>query len=81
MMRVFALFAVLCLAAVPLRAGDETPLTVFAAASLRGALEEIAESYPAPLSLAFGGSGTMARQVAAGAPWWLRIVPVGQATV
>lgn len=68
MTRVLALFAALCLAAAPLRAGGEAPITVFAAASLRGALEEIAKAYPAALSLAFGGSGTMARQVAAGAP-------------
>lgn len=68
MFRVIALLAAFCLAAAPLRAGAETALTVFAAASLRGALEEVAEAYPAPLTLAFGGSGTMARQVAAGAP-------------
>lgn len=43
-------------------------VTVFAAASLRGALEEIAAGTPNEVSLSFGGSGTMARQVAAGAP-------------
>lgn len=43
-------------------------MTVFAAASLRDALEEIAAAFPTPLVLAYGGSGTMARQVAAGAP-------------
>jgi molybdate transport system substrate-binding protein len=51
----------------PLRA-DPQPVTVFAAASLRGVLEEIAASYGAEVSLSYGGSGTMARQVAAGAP-------------
>lgn len=48
--------------------GTDAPVTVFAAASLRGALDEIANDYPAPLRLSFGGSGTMARQAAAGAP-------------
>lgn len=43
-------------------------VNVFAAASLRGALEEIAADVPGDVSLSFGGSGTMARQVAAGAP-------------
>lgn len=44
------------------------PVTVFAAASLRGALDEVASDFKAPVSLSFGGSGTMARQIAAGAP-------------
>jgi len=44
------------------------PVTVFAASSLRGALDEAATSFAAPVSLSFGGSGTMARQIAAGAP-------------
>ncbi len=47
---------------------DPPPVTVFAAASLRGVLEDVTESYDSTLSLSFGGSGTMARQVAAGAP-------------
>jgi len=68
MSRIAVLFSLICVLAAPLRAGAETPVTVFAAASLRGALEEIAAAFPAPLSLAYGGSGTMARQVAAGAP-------------
>ncbi len=56
--------------ATPARAQDTglAPVTVFAAASLRGALEEIAADYPAPVTLSFGGSGTLARQAAAGAP-------------
>ena len=66
MIRFCALLTLFCGLALPLRA--EAPLTVFAAASLRGALEEIAEAFPAPLALAYGGSGTMARQIAAGAP-------------
>lgn len=44
------------------------PVTVFAAASLRGALDQIAQGYDAAVSVSFGGSGTMARQIAAGAP-------------
>jgi len=44
------------------------PVTVFAAASLRGALTEISEGYGAEVTLSFAGSGTLARQIAAGAP-------------
>ncbi len=44
------------------------PVTVFAASSLRGALDEVVASYAAAVSLSFGGSGTMARQISAGAP-------------
>lgn len=47
---------------------QEPPVTVFAAASLRGALEEITQIYPTPVTLSFAGSGTIARQIAAGAP-------------
>lgn len=58
--------AVLALAGAPALADRAT--TVFAAASLAGTLDEIAATYPAPVTLAYGGSGVMARQVAAGAP-------------
>ena len=44
------------------------PVTVFAAASLRGVLDDIAAQYDAPVVLSFGGSGAIARQIAAGAP-------------
>ncbi|MEQ6248599.1 molybdate ABC transporter substrate-binding protein [Sulfitobacter sp. HNIBRBA3233] len=44
------------------------PVTVFAAASLRDALSEIARSFPQEVTLSFAGSGTLARQIAAGAP-------------
>lgn len=44
------------------------PITVFAAASLRDALTEIADGFGAGVTLSFGGSGTLARQIAAGAP-------------
>lgn len=61
---VLALVLALIAAAAPAR----EPVTVFAAASLRGALEELAATHDAPVQLSFGGSGTIARQVAAGAP-------------
>lgn len=55
----------LCLLLAPgLRA--ET-LTVFAAASLKGPLDEVAADM-ADVTVAYGGSGTLARQVAQGAP-------------
>lgn len=50
----------------PAQAASDAPL-VFAAASLRGALDEAAEAYGGAV-LSYGGSGTMARQVAGGAP-------------
>tara|TARA_R110000823_G_scaffold58642_2_gene141141 strand:+ start:165 stop:890 length:726 start_codon:yes stop_codon:yes gene_type:complete len=48
--------------------GQPAPVTVFAAASLRGALDEVAEGFGAGVSVSYGGSGTMARQIDAGAP-------------
>lgn len=54
---------------LPFAALSQTaPVTVFAAASLRGALDQVAAGYDAPVALSYGGSGTMARQIAAGAP-------------
>jgi ABC-type molybdate transport system substrate-binding protein len=43
-------------------------ITVFAAASLRGALDEIAALSDTPVTISYGGSGTIARQIAQGAP-------------
>ena len=43
--------------------GQPAPVTVFAAASLRGALDEVAEGFGAGVSVSYGGSGTMARQI------------------
>jgi len=60
------LLTLLCLM-MPLRAATE-PVTVFAAASLRGALSKIASGYGSDVTLSFAGSGTLARQIAAGAP-------------
>jgi len=42
--------------------------TVFAAASMRGALDEIAALSTTPITLSYAGSGTIARQVSIGAP-------------
>lgn len=50
------------------RARAAERLTVFAAASLKPALDEIASGWAEPLALSYGGSGTLARQVAEGAP-------------
>jgi molybdate transport system substrate-binding protein len=62
-----ALFAlILTLSAPPATA--ERAVTVFAAASMAGPLEEIAEASGSRIVFAYGGSGAMARQVAAGAP-------------
>ncbi|TMM55196.1 molybdate ABC transporter substrate-binding protein [Sulfitobacter sabulilitoris] len=60
--------AAVCATPVPARAQAQDPVTVFAAASLRGALDDIARTYPAPVVVSYGGSGTMARQIALGAP-------------
>ena len=57
--------ALLCTAVLPAAARD---LTVFAAASLRGALDEVAALSDTPVAISYGGSGAMARQVAQGAP-------------
>lgn len=47
---------------------ERAAVTIFAAASLRGALDEMASNYGGDVRVSYGGSGTMARQVAAGAP-------------
>lgn len=64
----FAAFLIIFCGMLPAAAAAQDRVTVFAAASLRGVLEDIAESHPEDIALSFGGSGTMARQVAAGAP-------------
>ncbi|TYC54177.1 molybdate ABC transporter substrate-binding protein [Rhodobacterales bacterium] len=50
----------------------ETPLTVFAAASLRDAMEKIGAAFQektgTPVVFSFAGTGTIARQIEAGAP-------------
>ena len=62
-----ALFIAFSAITTSLRA-DPAPLTIFAAASLRGALDALAQDYDRPVQLSYGGSGTLARQIAAGAP-------------
>lgn len=59
-----ALWCVMTLA----RPVQAQPVTVFAAASLRDALTEIAANFDPGITLSFGGSGTIARQIASGAP-------------
>lgn len=67
MTQAFAFFFVLILGTSQL-AAERAAVTVFAAASLSGALEATAAGYEGKVTLSFGGSGVMARQVAAGAP-------------
>lgn len=43
-------------------------ITVFAAASLKTALDAVAEDYPGEVTLVYAGSSALARQIAAGAP-------------
>lgn len=52
--------------AAPLAA--QSPVTVFAAASLNGALEAALADYPRDVRVSYGGSGAIARQVSLGAP-------------
>lgn len=65
MRSLIALFLSVLTLALPAQA---QPVTVFAAASLRDALTEIAADYSEEVTLSFAGSGTLARQIAAGAP-------------
>jgi molybdate transport system substrate-binding protein len=64
----------LVLAAAPLRCApaESAPLTVFAAASLAESLQQLASAYEkesgVPVRVSFAGSGTLARQIEAGAP-------------
>lgn len=64
-MRFLTIFAV-CLTGANTRA--ETPVTIFAAASLRGPLERVFAEAGIDSRTSYGGSGTLARQVAQGAP-------------
>ncbi|MEP2027506.1 MAG: molybdate ABC transporter substrate-binding protein [Paracoccaceae bacterium] len=47
---------------------SDTPITVFAAASLKSALDQVAKDWPGKVTISYGGSGTLARQVDQGAP-------------
>lgn len=57
-------FAVL-LAALPVTAD---PVRVFAAASLQGPLDHVAVKWDGEVTISYGGSGAIARQIAQGAP-------------
>lgn len=64
MMRIVSIILMVLILATPLRAQD---LVVFAAASLKGPLDLIAANFGG-VTVAYGGSGTLARQVSFGAP-------------
>ncbi len=69
MLRIFCLLTIVCVGlAGPRAARADEPVTIFAAASLRGALEAALEGAEARTQVSYGGSGAMARQVAQGAP-------------
>jgi molybdate transport system substrate-binding protein len=72
MRRLSSVLLLLLLALAPVRALAQDPVVVFAAASLRTALDGAAADYHAqggaPTSISYGGSLTLARQLAAGAP-------------
>lgn len=69
--RLATLAAALALAALPLRAAADTVL-VFAAASLTGALDRVAEAWAAETGhravMSYAGSSALARQIQEGAP-------------
>ncbi|MEO9779848.1 MAG: molybdate ABC transporter substrate-binding protein [Sedimentitalea sp.] len=52
----------------PLGTRADTPVTVFAAASLKSALDELGTAYAGPVQISYGGSSTLARQIQHGAP-------------
>lgn len=64
-----ALLAALCLAALPVRAED---VSVFAAASLKNALDEVAAQFTSEtghrVTISYAGSNTLAKQIIEGAP-------------
>ncbi|MFN3209623.1 MAG: molybdate ABC transporter substrate-binding protein [Roseovarius sp.] len=69
MIRIFHLLTIVCtVVAAAGHARADDPVTIFAAASLRGALEAALDGAAADVRISYGGSGTMARQVAQGAP-------------
>jgi molybdate transport system substrate-binding protein len=64
MTRLLMCFLTMIMMAAPVQARD---LVVFAAASLKGPLDEIAGAF-GDITISYGGSGALARQVASGAP-------------
>ncbi|MES0884676.1 molybdate ABC transporter substrate-binding protein [Roseibium sp. SCP14] len=71
MFRRLLLFCILLLACLP-PAAAQAPLTVFAAASMREAMERVGTAFEEETGnkviFSFAGTGTLARQVEAGAP-------------
>jgi len=67
-----AFFTVLALFLLPVTASSQPPVTVFAAASLTDSLKQVADAYKAmtgrTVTLSFGASSTLARQVEQDAP-------------
>jgi molybdate transport system substrate-binding protein len=66
------LLLALLVLSIPLAAAQQQPLTVFAAASLTDAMQDVSAAWVqaghAPLRLSFGSSSTLARQIEQGAP-------------
>jgi len=65
---VIALAIWFCAAAAAGMRAAERPVTVFAAASLRGPLDEAIAAWGGQAVVSYAGSGTLARQILAGAP-------------
>jgi molybdate transport system substrate-binding protein len=69
--RRIAFFTVLALCLLPVAASSQSPVTVFAAASLTDSLKLVADAYKARtgrvVTLSFGASSTLARQIEQGA--------------
>jgi molybdate transport system substrate-binding protein len=69
---ILAAFASLVLAAAPMFARAAPPVTVFAAASLKNALDDVAHAYEtatgAEVKVSYAASSAIARQIEAGAP-------------
>lgn len=68
MRAIFSHIAAVCTLFWPAWAIAQSDVTVFAAASLRDALEEAVAGYEGQVVVSYGGSGQIARQVAQGAP-------------
>ncbi|WP_103762375.1 molybdate ABC transporter substrate-binding protein [Roseovarius confluentis] len=69
MIRIFGVFTIICATLASAGAArSDAPVTIFAAASLRGALEAALDGSGIDVRVSYGGSGTMARQLAQGAP-------------
>jgi molybdate transport system substrate-binding protein len=60
--------ALICVVAFAPAKAVRADITVFAAASLRGTLDEIVDQSDTTVTVSYAGSGTIARQVAQGAP-------------